>query len=227
LIKLTGEDGKNMVGLLYDINQDFKNSQKQSGYTIIKGKYISFMTEPEDIVHNIAVPKLSKKRQGLEQYIESINGYVDGGMLFSFFKENKKFATDVELYDDYFVIKTSIPEVEFKSASLRNNLKLDIEPYKEFQQKALKFKNKKHLIGGVKMEKEQLEGMQKNNAPIIIESKGVKFKATHKLFLGLKAKSEVKVMFFELDKEKNLYLVDIVMDNPHFKSENYFVIVNF
>lgn len=226
MIRLIDKEGKDMSNLIYDLNQDYKNSKKISTYSIVKGKFISFKSDPEDMVHNISTPKLSKNRKALEQYIGDINGFVDGMELFGFYKEYKKFVTETELYDDFFVIKTSIPEVEYRSESLRSNLEMDYKPYKEFRDRAI-VKCKGKSMGSVTLTDEQVASLGKLRAPIIIEKNGIRFKATHKLFLGLKAKSECRVLFFELDKKNKLYLVDIKLDNPNFTSENYFVIVNF
>jgi hypothetical protein len=223
-----GDEAVQAVTLLNEMNQEFKNAKKDKCYSITKGKYIAFKSDITDIVHNVAVPKAERKKAFLQEYLTGINGYVDGAALFAFIKENKKYVIETVFGEDHFEIKTTIPMVEFKSGGLKANVSRDIEPYKQFLNRAVKkCKDKKHLIGSTILDKEQLDGIKKINSPIVIECNGVRFKATHKLFLGVKAKSEVKVMFFELDRKNNLYLVDIVMDNPAFKSENFFVIVNY
>lgn len=224
---LTGKEAQQMIALIYDLNQDLKNAKKDNTYTILKGKLMAFKTDPEDLVHIVATPILSKTRQPAEPYLPELNGFIHGKELFAFFKDYKKFTTDIHLSADGFIIKTSVPEVEYVSGSVRENRDKDFDPYKEFTDRVLKpYRTKECLKASIDIT-DRLKEIDDAPSPVTIEAKKIRLKVTHRIFLGLKAKSTCSMKFFCINKKNGVYLIQMTMNNPSFTSENYFVIVNY
>lgn len=224
---LTGKEALQMVAVIYEINQDFKNAQDDSTYSLVKGKIIAFKTNPEDKIHVIGTPVFSKTRMPAQPYIHLLNGYVGGKDLFGFLKENKKFANEVHLGPDHFVIKTSVPEVEYSSMGFSANADKDHDPYREFVSRVIKPNRTKERLRVSRDITEMLKEIDDSPTPVVYSAKGFKIRLTHKLFLGMKAKSQCSLRIFEIESTDPVYLVQMSMKNPTFESENYFVILKY
>lgn len=225
-MELDSATGIKLANFIYTINQDLKNSKKDTTYSIRKGKFISFKRGNE-LLHNFCVPNISSRNNDIAGYVNGLNGFVNGKELFDFFKEYKKHINGMEINKNNFSILTSLPEIKYESAPINRNLKYDIAPWKEFKNTLQIIKTPKRLVTSFELTDSHFEEMAKRNAPAILNKDGIKIRVVPKMFLGRKAKSSCNLEVFELDKSSDLYLVNIILDNPSFSSNNYMIIVNY
>jgi len=217
---LKDDKAKAFATLLYNVNQDFKNTKNDSTYTIEGGVFYSF--HQSNLVQLVGYANPNPKKGIADDDIHKLNGSVHGKDLFAFISKYKKNINKFVLKEGYFKIGTDIPEVSYKSGNIKDSQ--DLVLYKTFDKDAIqkfdKVKVKKTF------NKEDIEKIKGSQYPILFNEKGIKLRLTFKLFIGLKVTTALS-MKISKSKKKDLYLVDITSGQKDYTSIGYFVINNY
>lgn len=237
---------KVFVAFLNKLNQIFKTSVENktidefSCYSLTNGKIYSFNNTL--LANIIATPIFVKKENFFEDNFKKLNLYINGKELYDFLKDNKSYINEFkETEEGDLLIKTSLPQVEYKIESLNSYLNKDIQLYKNFKNNAYKkYLYKKEPLISYKIDDDTITSILESDYPILIEIKSdnsldIKLRLTKKSLLALK-KSTTKVVskltldIYQTDID-DIFIIDANIDNSNysckFTSRNFFSIINF
>jgi len=218
---MTVEDEKTLDTfrlVLNEINQDIKTTTDTT-YSIKKGKFINFKAGIMKCVSSFNNNERTlKKCPKLDEIMSNLNGSVDGINLFKWITDYKKYINGLDLYDKHFVIKTSIPEVEFKSGMLDSD---DVSTY---------LKMKKSLGERVAKEEISIETyneMKQSRLSHTFDFNDIKIIMTFKLFLGMKAKSKCNLSMYEINPKENLFCAVVTIDEGNHMNKLFYPFINY
>lgn len=246
LFLLTEEkEVKAFLSFLNKINQVFKTSiedkesEEFSCYSLTGGKIYSF--HKSLLAKMIATPVFAKKEEFFKEGFNSLNLYINGKEFYDFLSEHKKYINGFEQTPEgNLLVKTSLPEVEYKIESLNRYFNKDIELFKTFKDRIYtKYISGKKPVTSYEVDKETVRLITKNEYPTLVtfntpDDEVIRVKLTKKTLLGLKSTDKFTTGL-TLNAYKtsidDIFVIVANVDNKgystKFESKNFFTIINY
>ena len=224
---------KILVKFIHDINQHLKNIYGSKGHYNYENGVIFCNGKGQISPYVNVLPKYTKRNQELKDIIDNVSFTIFGKEFFQFHKNYKNNITEIVIEDKYIHFKTDLPLVELIFEKTHEELFLPTDVQfeemgefnleEDYTRLINELGNNPFTIyldfntGGMTINEEPQESfLQLNYNKKFL----VGFKCTKTLL------SKISITVYDFDSDKNLYLLELIVDSKEITTKQYMVITD-